>query len=70
MRVALDVVEARLKVGGFDETHPVSATDDEIHFDVDLAAGQHRIQTWFTQRNGMTGADYYTDIAPVDSQEN
>ncbi|TWT81416.1 Arylsulfatase [Planctomycetes bacterium CA13] len=70
VRTALNVVEARLKVGNFDESRPVAATDEEIVFDVELSGGQQRIQTWFTQSTGKTSAAWYTYIEPVVSQNN
>lgn len=61
--VALPVVRGRLKVGEFDETKPVSATDKSLTFEVPLAAGRTQLQTWLTDADGQTlcGA-YYVQV--------
>ena len=61
----VDAVEARLKVGRFDQTVYANEADKEISFEVDLPAGEHRIQTWFTMENGRQIAAYYTYIEPA-----
>jgi hypothetical protein len=58
-------VDARLKVGRFDKTVSVREADKEVSFEVDLSAGEQRIQTWFTMESGEKIAAYYTYIEPV-----
>jgi hypothetical protein len=62
---AVNAVSARLKVGEFDETVPVNEADKEIVFEVDLAEGEQRIQTWFNVENGDSIAAYFTYLAPM-----
>ena len=61
----VDAVAARLKVGSLDKVAAVKESDKEITFEVDLPAGEQRIQTWFTMKNGEQIAAYYTYIEPV-----
>jgi len=57
--VALHVVSARLKVGNFDQTVQVNKTDEEVVFEVELARGEQRIQSWFQLENDETVTAYY-----------
>lgn len=68
--VRLNVKEARLKVGEFDKTVEVDATDQEVVFEVDLAPGEQRIQSWFMLEEGGNIAAYYIYIEPVKKQPN
>jgi arylsulfatase A-like enzyme len=54
------ITAARLAVGAFDATKPVSATDKEIVFQVPLKRGRTDLQTWFkdAQGEGIAGAYY------------
>ncbi|QBG46668.1 N-acetylgalactosamine-4-sulfatase [Verrucomicrobia bacterium S94] len=61
---AFNVERARLKIGGFDRTVPVSASDQEIVFEVRLGAGLQRIESWFTMNDGSCKAAYYIYIEP------
>jgi arylsulfatase A-like enzyme len=60
---ALPIARARLKVAGFDQTVPVTATDKAISFTVNLPVGPTDLQTWFLDANGklLTGA-YYVSV--------
>jgi hypothetical protein len=60
---ALPIARARLKVAGFDETVPVTASDKVISFTVNLPVGPTDLQTWFLDANGklLTGA-YYVSV--------
>jgi arylsulfatase A-like enzyme len=60
---ALPIARARLKVVGFDQTVPVTATDKVISFTVNLPAGPTDLQTWFMDASGkvLTGA-YYVSV--------
>ncbi len=61
---SLHIVKARLQVGRFDKTVAVKVEEQEVGFDVDLARGQQRIQTWFTLETGEQIAAYYFYIEP------
>lgn len=59
--VALPVAKARLKVGNFDESKAVSATDKEVVFTARLQAGARlQMQSWLLDANGqnLCGAYY------------
>jgi arylsulfatase A-like enzyme len=60
--VALPIASARLKVGDFDATQRVQATDESVAFEVKLAAGRTDLQTWFLDETGseIAGAYYVT----------
>jgi hypothetical protein len=45
--VALPIAKARLKVGGFEESRSVSASDTAVTFEVKLKPGRTKLQTWF-----------------------
>lgn len=62
---AFEVTKARLQVGAFDKTASVNAVDQEVRFEVDLAHGQQRIQTWLKMKDGRKIAAYYTYIEPA-----
>jgi len=57
---ALAIVKARLRVGDFDATVPVSAADKEAVFETRLKTGKTQLQTWFYDAQGreLCGAFY------------
>jgi hypothetical protein len=57
---ALPIAKARLRVGSFDATTPVSASDKEAVFETRLKAGKTQLQTWFYDVQGreLCGAFY------------
>jgi hypothetical protein len=57
---ALPIAKARLRVGGFDATVRVSATDKEAVFETRLKTGKTQLQTWFYDAQGreLCGAFY------------
>ncbi|MBI5397169.1 MAG: arylsulfatase [Verrucomicrobia bacterium] len=57
---ALPIAKARLRIGGFDATAPVSATDKEAVFETRLKAGKAQLQSWFHDAQGreLCGAFY------------
>jgi len=59
---ALPIARARLKVGSFNQTVPVAATDKVVSFTVNLPAGPTDLQTWLLDANGklLAGAYYVT----------
>jgi len=58
--VALPVATARLRVGEFDRSKPVTDEDKEAVFEVTLPAGPLQLQTWFLEADGkeICGAFY------------
>jgi hypothetical protein len=57
--VALPIAKARLRVGSFDQTVPVTATDKAITFNVTLPVGNVDLQTWFRDANNVSIASAY-----------
>jgi arylsulfatase len=57
---ALPIAKARLRVGTFDATLPVNATDKEAVFEMRLKPGRTQLQTWFydAQDRELCGAFY------------
>jgi arylsulfatase A-like enzyme len=57
---ALPIAKARLRIGGFDATTPVSALDKEAVFETRLKTGKTQLQTWFYDAQGreLCGAFY------------
>jgi arylsulfatase A-like enzyme len=57
---ALPIARARLRVGDFDATMPVSPTDKEAVFEARLKAGRTELQGWFHDAQGreLCGAFY------------
>ncbi len=58
--VALPIAKARLKAGAFDESRPVTASDNAITFSAKLKSGRTQLQTWFYDATGqeICGAYY------------
>lgn len=58
--VALPITRARLKIGGFDQTKSVLATDQAVRFTTRLKSGPAKLQTWFADAHGaeICGAYY------------
>lgn len=57
---ALPIKKARLRIGNFDRTQPVRATDKAVTFRVQLKANRTQLQTWFSDADGkeLCGAYY------------
>jgi|TARA_B110000438_G_scaffold294176_1_gene335171 arylsulfatase A-like enzyme len=62
---AIDIRSARLRVGLFDKSSPVSKTTSSVVFSLDLKAGETEIETWFTTANGKTLGAYYLDVRRI-----
>ena len=58
---------ARLKVASFDNSKPVKANDAEIKFQVNLNAGDTRVQAWFVNGmgDGQTYGAYYVYVEKI-----
>ncbi len=58
--VALPIAKTRMKIGDFDESWAVAATDKTATFRVKLPAGRTELQTWFNDAAGkeICGAYY------------
>ena len=59
---AIDIRSARLRVGPFDETRPVTETMSSVVFRLDLEAGETEIEPWFTTVDGKSLGAYYLDV--------
>ncbi len=57
---ALPIAKARLKLAGFDASHPVNTTDKSVTFTAKLKPGRTQLQTWFYDDKGaeICGAYY------------
>lgn len=62
---ALPICNVALSVGAFSEEQPVAAGDKEAVFEVELAAGEQRIESVFTLRDGSRTAAYFMYIEPA-----
>ena len=62
---ALPICNVALSLGAFSEEQPVAAGDKEAVFEVELAAGEQRIESVFTLRDGSRTAAYFMYIEPV-----
>ncbi|PQV48986.1 arylsulfatase A-like enzyme [Jejuia pallidilutea] len=60
--IALNIVNARLKIQNYDEVKKVDASKEYVEFEVDLQAGETKMQTWFTLNDGEELGAYYVDI--------
>jgi len=59
---AINPKAARLKIGDFDETRPVAASDKGAVFEATLRADDTTMQTWFTEPDGTTRGAYYVHV--------
>ena len=59
---AIALQTARAKVGEWEETRSVSATDKSISFTLDLKAGPTHLQTFLTEADGADLGAYYVYI--------
>ena len=62
---AIDIRLARLRVGQFDESSPVTETMSSVVFTLDLQAGETEIETWFNTADGKTLGAYYLDVRRI-----
>ncbi|MBT7702436.1 MAG: arylsulfatase, partial [Verrucomicrobia bacterium] len=62
---AIHAVRARLAVGAFDRTVEVASGDKAVRFQVELEAGEQRLQTWFTDHDGESWGAYYVYMGAV-----
>lgn len=56
---ALDITEARIRIGDVEHAAPVGEAEHEIRFSMELPAGETRLQTWFTCADGKERGAYY-----------
>lgn len=59
---------ATLQVGRFEDSKPIGPTDKAILFEADLAAGETRLQTTFTNKSGRSVGAYYVYVTRVVSK--
>ncbi len=57
---------ARLTIGAMDVQQPVPAKAASVRFEVELPAGQMRLQTWLTEPNGTVRGAYFVEVARMD----
>lgn len=62
---ALPVCKAALSVGSFSDEQPVVTGDREVVFEVELAAGEQRIESVLTLEDGSQTAAYFMYIEPT-----
>ena len=60
--LAIPIKSTRLKVGDYDQTLAILPSDRETKFSVYLAAGEQKLQTWFTTDSGESWGAYYVYI--------
>jgi hypothetical protein len=56
---AIPLVTARIEVGGREMVLPISSEDKGVAFEMDLPAGEARLQTWLTDAAGESIGAYY-----------
>jgi arylsulfatase A-like enzyme len=57
---------ARMRIGDFDETVPVTGNPREVVFAASLPAGGARLQTWFLDESGRSRGAYYVSVRRQD----
>lgn len=62
---ALDIRFARLRVGSFDDSKPVTNTMSSVSFRMELETGETEIQTWFTTADEKTLGAYYINVQRI-----
>ncbi len=62
---AINIISARLQIGDFDETVPVSNGQTAVKFEVMLDKGDYFLQTWFYDTAGDSLGAYYVYIDPA-----
>jgi hypothetical protein len=63
-KFAIAADRARLRIGSREFSAPVERGATGIPFRVQLAAGEHGVQTWIESATGTRGA-YYTDVRRI-----
>ena len=59
---AMNATEARLRIGGIDESTPLEADATSASFRVKLKPGPAMLQTWLTRPDGKQHGAYYTRV--------
>jgi hypothetical protein len=59
---ALSLVRATLLVAGHEETQPIPAESQSVFFEVDLEAGETRVQTYLYDGDGQSIGAYYVYV--------
>jgi hypothetical protein len=62
---ALPLVMARIEVAGREEARPIAPEDKGIAFEMDLPAGEARLQTWLSDAAGQSIGAYYVYVTRV-----
>jgi arylsulfatase A-like enzyme len=58
----LKAVTAKLRIGDSERSLPVAVDSESIAFELPIAAGQTRLQTWFEEASGAARGAYYVEI--------
>jgi hypothetical protein len=61
-QLPIKAATARLTIGTLDLSKPVPAGATAVTFAVDLKAGQTRLQTWLTDKDGESRGAYYVEV--------
>jgi arylsulfatase A-like enzyme len=67
---AMNMAEARLQIGGFDQTMSLNEEATEASFTVNLKAGPAMLQTWLTRPDGKQLSAYFTQVRLLPEAEN
>jgi hypothetical protein len=63
---AMNMTEARIAIGGVEESKLVAIPDTGATFKVRLSPGQTKLETWLTRPDGKSHGAYYTTIRFVE----
>ena len=58
----MDMVEARLRIGGVDKSQTLEKSDTAASFRLDLKAGPTLLETWLTRPDGKQHGAYFATI--------
>ena len=58
-RKPIPAAKARLKISGVDETKSIPDGAEEVTFQVELPAGETKLETWFTNNSGKSWGAYF-----------
>lgn len=62
---AIPLVKARIEVAGREEARPIAPEDKGIAFEMDLPAGEARLQTYLSDAEGQSIGAYYVYVTRV-----
>ena len=59
---AMDITQARITIGGVEQSQDLEATATKASFKVKLEAGPAMLQTWLTRPDGKEHGAYYVEV--------